>query len=165
MIVRTIACLLFCTQGLLAQTTIDKDPEISSMVEEVHPDSLKSYITTLVAFGTRSTVSSVTDPSRGIGAARNWVLSTFQRFAASSGGRLTAFLDTTTYAPDGQRVAGPINLGNVVATLRGSDTADHRTRGASDNRAPGRADDGAGHRTRESRGRNTNKGPHGCNRQ
>src|SRR5580704_2965447 len=82
-----------------AQTIIDKDPEIASMVKEVNADSLKSYITTMVSFGTRSTISSVTDSKRGIGAARNWVLSKFQEFAAASEGRLTCLLDTTTYQP------------------------------------------------------------------
>ena len=140
-----------------AQTTVFRDPEITAMVQEVNADSLKSYITQLVSFGTRSTVSSVTDPQKGIGAARNWVLSTFQRFAAASGGRLTAVLDTTTYAPDGQRVSSPINLGNVVATLKGSDPDDHRIfviSGHLDSRrtnvmdgtadAPGANDDGSG---------------------
>jgi len=159
MIKATAACafLLALTVGSVAQTTIDRDPEIASMVREVNPDSLKSYITKMVGFGTRSTISSVTDPSRGIGAARNWVLSVFQRFAAASGGRLSAFIDTSTYAPDGQRVANPINLGNVVATLRGTDTGDHRIfiiSGHLDSRrtnimdptgdAPGANDDGSG---------------------
>ena len=140
-----------------AQTIIDKDPEIASMVKEVNPDSLKSYITTMVSFGTRSTISSVTDSKRGIGAARNWALSKFQEFAAASGGRMTCVLDTTTYQPDGQRVAGPINLGNVVATLKGTDPNDHRIfliSGHLDSRktsimdqtgdAPGANDDGSG---------------------
>ena len=140
-----------------AQTAVTRDPEIAAMVGEVNQDSLKSYITHLVGFGTRSTVSSVTDPKRGIGAARNWVLSNFQRFAAASGGRMTAFIDTTTYAADGKRVASPVNLGNVIATLRGADTADHRVfviSGHLDSRrtevmdgtgdAPGADDDGSG---------------------
>jgi hypothetical protein len=152
-----IVSVLFFSLTSTAQTTIDRDPEIASMVRDVSPDSLKSYITKMVSFGTRSTISSVTDPSRGIGAARNWVLSAFQRFAAASGGRLSAFIDTSTYAPDGQRVASPINLGNVVATLKGTDTGDHRIfviSGHLDSRktnimdangdAPGANDDGSG---------------------
>jgi len=82
-----------------SQTTIDRDPEIAGMVKEVNADSLQSYIKTMVFFGTRSTVSSTSDGSRGIGAARNWVLMKFREFAAVSGGRMTAVLDTTTY-PD-----------------------------------------------------------------
>src|ERR1700739_965066 len=90
-----------------AQTTIVRDQEIAAMVKEVNADSLQSYIRAMVAFGTRSTVSSVTDKKKGIGAARNWVLSKFQQWGAASGGRLTAFVDTTTYAADGRRVKEP----------------------------------------------------------
>ena len=140
-----------------AQTTIVRDPEIESMVKEVNADSLQSYIKTMVGFGTRSTVSSVTDKKRGIGAARNWVLSKFNVWAAASGGRLTAFVDTTTYPADGRRVKTDINLGNTVATLKGTDPNDNRIfiiSGHLDSRrtdvmdgtndAPGANDDGSG---------------------
>ena len=140
-----------------AQVTVSRDPEISDMIKEVNADSLHSYITSMVAFGTRSTVSSVTDRRRGIGAAREWVLSKFNQFATASGGRLTAFVDTTTYAADGRRVKAPINLGNTVATLKGTDPNDNRIfiiSGHLDSRrtdvmdgtadAPGANDDGSG---------------------
>ena len=41
-----------------------------------------------------------------------------------SGGRLTAFIDTVTLQPDGRRIDKPTLLGNVVATLKGTDTND-----------------------------------------
>jgi hypothetical protein len=122
----TTIVLVALTIKTSAQTIIHKDPEISACVQEVNQDSLKAYISQLVSFGTRSTLSSITDPQRGIGAARNWVLAAFNRFASNSSGRLSAIIDTTTYAADGKRVLAPINLGNVVATLKGTDTADHR---------------------------------------
>ncbi|HEY4291188.1 MAG TPA: M20/M25/M40 family metallo-hydrolase, partial [Puia sp.] len=140
-----------------AQTIIQRDPEIESMTKEVNADSLQSYIKTMVAFGTRSTVSSTTDRKKGIGAAREWVLMKFNQFAAASGGRLSAFVDTSTYAPDGRRVKTPINLGNTVATLKGTDPNDNRIfiiSGHLDSRrtdvmdgtsdAPGANDDGSG---------------------
>jgi len=152
-----IGLLMGVVYGGHAQTTIVRDPEIAAMVKEVNADSLQSYIRSMVAFGTRSTVSSVTDKKKGIGAARNWVLSQFQRWAAASGGRLTAFVDTTTYPADGRRVKEPINLGNTVATLKGTDPNDNRIfliSGHLDSRrtdvmdgvndAPGANDDGSG---------------------
>lgn len=142
---------------LHAQTIINRDPEIEDMVKEVNADSLQSYIKTMVSFGTRSTVSSTSDTRKGIGAARNWVLYKFNQFAAVSGGRLTAFVDTTTYAADGKRVQHDINLGNTVATLKGTDPNDNRIfiiSGHLDSRrtdvmdgtadAPGANDDGSG---------------------
>ena len=142
---------------LPAQTIIDRDPEIAGMIKEVDADSLQSYIRTMVSFGTRSTVSPTTDRKKGIGAARNWVLYKFNQFAAASGGRLTAFVDTSTYPGDGKRVRMDINLGNTVATLKGTDPKDNRIfiiSGHLDSRrtdvmdgmadAPGANDDGSG---------------------
>jgi hypothetical protein len=96
------------------------------MVQEVSADSLKAYITTLVSFDTRHTLSTQKDPKRGIGAARNWVLDKFNQFAGQSNGRMIAFIDTTTYMPDGRRVDVPVNLGNVMAILKGTDPNDKR---------------------------------------
>ena len=110
----------------MAQTVIQRDPLIEKMVAEVSKDSLQSYIKKLVSFGTRNTLSTQSDPKRGIGAARTWVLSRFNEFAKQSEGRLTAFIDTVTLPADGRRVNRPIVLGNVVATLKGADAADNR---------------------------------------
>ena len=141
----------------MAQTVVQRDPAIERMVAEVSSDSLQSYIRTLVSFGTRNTLSTQKNNKRGIGAVRNWVLSKFNQFARQSGERLTATIDSTTYLPDGKRVDTPINLGNVVATLKGIDTADKRIfiiSGHLDNMrtnvmdrtgdAPGANDDGSG---------------------
>src|SRR4051794_27994322 len=89
---------------LFAQTVIHRDPEIEQMVKEVSADSLQYNIQQLLAFGTRNTLSTQKDAKRGIGAARNWVLSRFNGFARQSNGRLTAYIDTTTYGPDQKRV-------------------------------------------------------------
>ena len=117
---------LFTLHSAFSQTIIQRDPEIEKMVQEVSVDSLKSYIKTMVAFGTRNTLSSQTNPTRGIGAARNWVLGKFNEFAKLSSGRLSAFIDTTTLQPDGRRVDMVLLMGNVVATLKGTDPADNR---------------------------------------
>lgn len=111
---------------LFSQTTIHRDPQIEKMVQEVSKDSLESYTQKMVSFGTRNTLSTQTDSKRGIGAARNWVLYKFNEFAKQSGGRLTAIIDTTTLQKDGRRVDTTLLLGNVVATLKGTDTADDR---------------------------------------
>ena len=109
-----------------AQEIITKDPEINEMIQQVNSDSLKSTIYSLVSFGTRSTLSTQDNPTRGVGAARNWILEKFNGFARYSNGRLSAFIDTTTYLPDGKRVNRKIILGNVVATLKGTDQNDKR---------------------------------------
>jgi Peptidase family M28 len=145
------------SSALFSQTIIRKDPQIENMVKEVSADSLKSYITKLVSFGTRNTLSVQTDAKRGIGSARTWVLGRFNEIAKQSDGRLTAFIDTTIYKKDGRRVDRDIILGKVVATLKGNDPNDNRIfiiSGHLDNMrsnvmdstgdAPGANDDGSG---------------------
>lgn len=140
-----------------SQNIIHRDTEIANMVSEVSADSIQSYINTLVSFGTRSTLSTQTDSKRGIGAARNWVLKKFNEFAKNSNGRLSAFIDTTTLLPNGKRISEKVLLGNVVATLKGTDANDNRIfiiSGHLDNMrsnvmdgkgdAPGANDDGSG---------------------
>jgi len=140
-----------------AQTIINRDVAIESMVKEVNSDSLKSHIEGMVAFGTRHTLSSTTDAKRGIGAARNWVVQKFESYAKNAGGRMTCFVDTTTLQPDGKRVDKVTNLGNAMAILKGTDTSDKRIfliTGHLDSRvsnvqnstadAPGANDDGSG---------------------
>jgi Peptidase family M28 len=156
---RKIVLLVFLllAKALFAQTIINRDPEISQMLSEISKDSLQSYIDALVAFGTRNTLSTQADPQRGISAARNWVLHKFNEFAKNSPGRLTASIDTTTIYPDGKRVNVPVLLGNVMATLKGTDPGDSRIfiiSGHLDSRssdvmdiktdAPGANDDGSG---------------------
>jgi Peptidase family M28 len=152
-----IIVLFLYSNHAFTQTIIERDPEIESMVKEVSPDSLQNTIKTLVAFGTRNTLSTQNNTTRGIAAARNWVLYKFKEMAKQSGGRLTAFIDTTTLQADGKRVDRPILLGNVVATLKGTNPADNRIfiiSGHLDNMrssptdsigdAPGANDDGSG---------------------
>ena len=147
--------LLYNVSG--AQVIVKKDPEIESMIKEINADSLKANMYKLVSFGTRNTLSTQGNATRGIGAARRWILSRFNEYAKESEGRLTAFIDTVTYISDGKRVNRPINLGNVVATLKGTDPNDHRIfimSGHMDNMrtsvmdsvgdAPGANDDGSG---------------------
>ncbi|ANE50418.1 M28 family metallopeptidase [Flavisolibacter tropicus] len=121
-----IAFSLFLSQTTSAQQIINRDAEIEGMVKEVSSDSLRAYVNKMVSFGTRHTLSSTTDKKRGLGAAREWVVQKFNEFAKQSNGRLTAFVDTTILEPDGRRIDSRINLGNAMATLKGTDPNDDR---------------------------------------
>jgi hypothetical protein len=151
-----IAFTLSCFSAS-AQKIINRDVEIEQMVKQVSSDSLRSYILKMVSFGTRSTLSTTTDKKRGIGAAREWVVEKFREFSVNSNGRMTAFVDTTTIPADGRRIDQPINLGNAMAILKGTDPNDDRIyliSGHLDSRvtdvmnrtsdAPGANDDGSG---------------------
>jgi len=140
----------------MAQVIIQKDPVIEKMVAEVNADSLKADILQLVGFGTRHTLSTA-DPKKGIGAAREWILSRFRDFSKNSEGRMTVEADKWVLPADKNRVDVTAEVGNAMAILHGTDTADKRIfiiSGHMDSRvsdvmnrssdAPGANDDGSG---------------------
>ena len=156
-IIFLVVFLLGFTAISFSQQIIKKDAEIEAMVKEISVDSLKQNLNKLVSFGTRATLSNQSSNTKGIGAAKAWILTRFNEYAKSSSGRLTAFIDTTTYNADKRRVNRPIILGNVVATLKGTDPYDKRifvVSGHLDSRrsndmdsigdSPGANDDGSG---------------------
>ncbi|MBC6111268.1 M28 family metallopeptidase [Pedobacter fastidiosus] len=153
----SLVFLIAIASSVKAQTLINRHADLDKMVKAVNQDSLKSYISKMVTFGTRSTISDIKSKTKGIGAARNWVVSKFNQFAKQGDGRLTAFLDTVTLQADGKRVDKAILLGNAVAILKGTDANDKRVyvvSGHLDSRvtdvmnrtsdAPGANDDGSG---------------------
>jgi Peptidase family M28 len=97
------------------------DRELRRMLREIDPDRIEASIRRLVAFGTRSTLSSQDDPVRGIGAARDWIFAEMQRSAARSGGRMTVEKQAFTQTAG---LPAPTVITNVVTTLRGSTSPD-----------------------------------------
>ena len=94
-------------------------PALRSMLREIDADRIQSDIAKLVSFGTRHTLSSQTDPNRGIGAARDWIFDQLQGYAAASGGRMTVQKQAFVQ-PAGPRNPTPVTVTNLVATLRGT---------------------------------------------
>jgi hypothetical protein len=94
-------------------------PALRSMLREIDARKVERDIRTLAGFGTRHTLSSQTDPNRGIGAARDWIYDQFQSYAAASGGRMTVQKQSFVQPP-GPRNPDPVTVTNLVATLRGT---------------------------------------------
>jgi acetylornithine deacetylase/succinyl-diaminopimelate desuccinylase-like protein len=117
------------TMVALAQDTLPTapaDPQISAAVRQISGSRIQSNIEKLVSFQTRSTLSAQ-DPAsiasgRGIGAAREWIKSEFERYSRDCGGCLEVKLDSFTEAPGG-RIPKPTEITNVYAVLKGSDPA------------------------------------------
>lgn len=93
--------------------------EIRKMLSEISAGRLETDVKKLVSFGTRNTNSTQDDPVRGIGAARDWLYEEFKKISAACGGCLEVEKQTFLQ-PQAPRVPKPINLTNVVATLRGT---------------------------------------------
>ncbi|HEX8747883.1 MAG TPA: M28 family metallopeptidase [Pyrinomonadaceae bacterium] len=99
---------------------------VQSMVREIDARNIERTIRKLVSFGTRNTLSVQDNPSRGIGAARDWLYQEFQNIAARTNGRMTVEKQSYTQEanpPPRGRVLKPTVITNVVATLRGAQPA------------------------------------------
>ena len=148
--------LLFTVSTAIGQIAVD-DPEIRKMIYEVKSENMEATVKKLVSFGTRHTLSDTKSSTRGIGAAQRWVKSEFDNYALVSNGRLTSVIDYFTIKADGKRIKNDSQLGNVMATLKGTEATDDRVliiSGHLDSRAtdvmdssidaPGANDDGSG---------------------
>jgi hypothetical protein len=124
---KRILFFLLLLPGLpaLAQTTVKQDPAIKQMVDEVSSKNIEAIVRKLVSFKTRNTLSDTTSKTEGIGAARNWIKSEMEKYAAASNGRMKVEFDTFTQ-PAGGRVKTPTVLKNVLAILKGTDPTDTR---------------------------------------
>jgi hypothetical protein len=116
-----VALLLLCALDAPAQKAkpAPLDANIQRIVKEIDARRIEATIRKLVSFGTRNTLSSQTDPARGIGAARDWLFDEFENIAATTGGRLVVEKQMFTQSP-AARIPQPTTLANVIATLKGA---------------------------------------------
>jgi len=130
------------------------DAQLRTIIAPVSQAQLRHTIETLVSFGTRHTLSSQTDPKRGIGAALNWAESEFNRYSAACGNCLTVARTSETFS--GDRLPAPTKITDVFAIQRGTERPNDVViiQGHIDSRvsdpmnatadAPGANDDGSG---------------------
>ncbi|HBS29265.1 MAG TPA: aminopeptidase, partial [Phycisphaerales bacterium] len=96
---------------------------VDQMLREVSPQRLRADVDRLAAFGTRHTLSATDHPTRGIGAARRWILEEFQKAADASGRpaaeAMRVKFEPWPVEPDGRRIDVPVEVVNVVAEIPG----------------------------------------------
>ncbi len=126
----------------------------SATAAQPDPAELKATITKLVGFGTRHTLSTTTDPKRGIGAARRWAAGRFGEFSKACGGCLA--VETIGDQFTGPRAPNGVRVEDVIAIQKGTTDPDRViiVQGHIDSRvtdvmdatsdAPGANDDGSG---------------------
>src|SRR5215203_5190748 len=113
-------CLCVFPLGLFAQKSKEKpNAEIQKMIKEISAKNIEATIRKLVSFGTRNTLSEQDNPTRGIGAARDWIFGEFQKISTDCAGCLAVEKQTFLQAK-AARVPEPTNLTNVVAVLKGT---------------------------------------------
>ncbi len=137
------------------------DPQIASAIQQVSPERIQANVDKLVSFHTRVTISAQDAESiaagRGIGAAREWIKSEFERYSRDCGGCLEVKTDSFLQPP-ADRIPKPTEITNVYAVLKGTDPENAKrivlVTGHYDSRnsdtldvsgeAPGANDDGSG---------------------
>ena len=139
--------LLALSTATFAQNA-ENDAKLRAVVAPVSGERMKQTVAKLVSFGTRHTLSSQTDPKRGIGAALDWTKSRFESFGLPT----VRPCDTVT----GKRVPTPTRVCDMVAIQRGTERPNDVViiQGHIDSRvtdvmnftsdAPGANDDGSG---------------------
>src|SRR5437764_9420199 len=120
----TIPLCLNAQKREFPQPKLPADPKIAAALKEISPQQIQGTIEKLVSFGTRLTLSAQ-DPGsisagHGIGAAREWIKSEFDRYSHDCGGCLEVRTDTFTQAP-ADRIPKPTEITNVYALLKGTD--------------------------------------------
>jgi len=95
------------------------NPEINTMIKEVSAKRIETDIRKLVSFGTRNTLSEQDNPTRGIGAARDWLFEEFTRISEACGGCLDVQKQAFVQ-PKANRIPEPTTLTNVFAVLKGT---------------------------------------------
>jgi Peptidase family M28 len=100
------------------------DARITAALNEVSSARVQANISTLVAFGTRSTLSAqdsaAISSGRGIGAAREWIRAQFEQYSKDCGGCLEVKVDSYTQQT-GERLSQPTVISNVYAVLKGTE--------------------------------------------
>jgi hypothetical protein len=150
-----------CEGQSASETRLAADPQIAAALRGISAQRIQANIEKLVSFGTRSTLSAQDGASiaagHGIGAAREWIKSEFERYSKDCGGCLEVKTDSFTEEAM-ERIPKPTDITNVYAVLKGTDEANakrivlvtgHYDSRNSDNfdvtaDAPGANDDGSG---------------------
>jgi acetylornithine deacetylase/succinyl-diaminopimelate desuccinylase-like protein len=105
--------ILMCVTLIGAAPPPSTDARLRAIVAPVSQAQLRKNIETLVSFGTRHTLSSQTDPKRGIGAALNWAQGQFQSLGLPTERPCDTF--------SGERLPAPTRVCDMVAIQRGTE--------------------------------------------
>ncbi|WP_281980238.1 M28 family peptidase [Tenacibaculum mesophilum] len=113
----------FIVLFLLTSTTISAqtDTKIYDIINAISADRIKSDITTLTNFGTRHTLSDTISNTRGIGAARRWIKSEFDKISSNCNNCLKVFYQKD-FVKKGtnSRITKDVWVVNVVAIQKGT---------------------------------------------
>lgn len=97
------------------------DQRIYDIIDAVSAERIKTDVTKLANFGTRHTLSDTVSQTRGIGAARRWIKSEFERTSADCNGCLDVFYQKDLVKKGtNERIVHDVWVVNVVAVQKGT---------------------------------------------
>lgn len=97
------------------------DARMYDIIEAVSAERLENNIRTLANFGTRATLSDTISTTRGIGAARRWIKSEFDKISKGCGGCLeVSYQSSLVKKGENARIVKDVNVVNVLAIQRGT---------------------------------------------
>ena len=115
-----LLCAAIVTTALSGQHTTSL--YVQERVAQVDAVRLKSTVESLVAFGTRHTLSDPTNPNRGNRAAQQWLLNHAKSLQALPGSRLELYEERFMAGGSG-RLPNPVELANIGVILPGVDAS------------------------------------------
>ena len=97
------------------------DPRIYDIIKEVSANRIEKDVKTLAGYGTRNTFSDTVSNTRGIGAARRFIKSEFDKISENCASCLEVFYQKDLVKPeDGERIPKEAYITNVVAVQKGT---------------------------------------------
>ncbi|MFD2566189.1 M28 family peptidase [Pseudotenacibaculum haliotis] len=112
-----ILLIAFLSFGIAQAQT---DTRIYDIINNVSAERIKNDITKLANFGTRHTLSDTVSNTRGIGAARRWIKSEFDKISKECNSCLDVFYQKDLVKKDGRRIVRDVMVVNVVAIQKGT---------------------------------------------
>jgi Zn-dependent M28 family amino/carboxypeptidase len=115
-----LLALLLCQSALLAQTPPAFDPRMYDIAKAPSAQRIEADIRKLVSFGTRNTFSDTVSETRGIGAARRWIKSEFEKISGACTQCLeVSFQSSMVAAGTSNRIPTDTWIVNVLAVQKG----------------------------------------------
>ncbi len=103
------------------QASAQTDTRIYDIIDAVSAERIKADVKTLVAFGTRHTLSDTVSKTRGIGAARRWMKGEFDNISSDCNGCLEVMYQSDLVKKGtNPRIVNDVEVVNVVAIQRGT---------------------------------------------
>lgn len=120
MIKSTSFLVIICALFLIPKTSFAQE-EFYDIINEISAERIESDIQKLVSFGTRHTMSETESDTRGIGAARRWIKSEFERISEECGNCLEVSMQRTLEKGNSKtRITRDTEVVNVLAIKRGT---------------------------------------------